>query len=322
MVRRLLITLTAVTTFVALWASAAAAYAPPEILETFSPTGVVPGRWRLATPDRAVQMPVGTDAACGGRVRGWSRPDGVQLVFSWVSCGRNEIDALLDGMGLDRVGQPATDRRRSVLAEGADVVFTRSDGTVVRAWIQDTYRMDIGTHCAALSTDACAELSATAARHISSRLPGEPRVTDTALLAGPTGLLGGLLSGCLLTWLLVVGARMLQNAANTPRLPGNPADRRLVNIDGSARRLRRAARGHRWGQALLFAGASVGLLCVPSIVRGAAAPAVVFGVVAVVTVGAGLVVVRHWRHPLLTAAWLSRGFRLGVPRPRRLLSGR
>lgn len=290
----------------------------PSALGVFNPNGVVPGRWHLVARTSVLYLNSGLLAGCrsaGGR---WQQADGTQIRLIWAACDQQEINLLSATYAAARTRLPVPWRNLSVLGANVDLVRADADGTAWRFWLQGDLSLALVSICPHQRIAPCAGLSAPAARYLAARLPGQPVVTKaTSILPSASPLLGALA----LLWMLFVGGDRLRKRARLEKFSMEPDSDRLRRVDQKAGALRKVSRRRSWGRLLVIAGVIPLAAGVAGMVRRVPAQPAGDVVVGLLLCGAGLVLLRRYRDPLLTRA--RYGLRGSVPEalhPRRLVS--
>ena len=290
----------------------------PGALGSFNPNGVVPGRWHLVARTSVLYLNSGLLAGCrsaGGR---WQQADGTQIRLIWAACDQQEMNLLSGTYAATRTRIPAAWRGLSVLGPDVDLVRADADGTIWRFWLQGDLSLTLVSICPHQPIAPCAGLSAPAARYLAARLPGRPVVTKvTSVVPSTSPLLGALA----LLWVLFVGGDRLRRRARLEKFQMGPDSDKLRRVDQEAERLRKVSRRRSWGRLLVIAGVIPLAAGVTGIIRRVPAQAAGDVVAGLLLCGAGLVMLRRYRDPLLARA--RYGLRGSVPEalhPRRLVS--
>jgi len=285
---------------------------PTPILTSFSPVGVLAGEWQqdqVATPAHIASA---SGAGCAGMSRKWIRADGMELFFTWFSCGDEDIQSIARTHARTRVTQSREQSVRAVLPNRADVVTQIEDRLIVREWLQPGYVISLGAWPCAGRIDDCLDLTGQAATYIAAQLTDDP-----VIAAAPLPDMSTLFGAVLVYWVLFVGLPMLRNRIVRPSFDIGPNRPRVIGVDAAAQGLRWRSRGRRTGHVLIVIG--VGALALV-VVSGVLARQVYVAGIACAAFGLiiGVPLVRFCRHPQLTAAWLRYWPRLDRINPRRL----
>jgi len=300
-------------------ASASAISAPghPSILDKFSPERIVPGHWHLVRSAEAVHLEVGTTAGCDGLARTWQRRDGVAIRLLWAVCREPQIEFLTKNYAISQLKAPAVWRDRSALGANVDLVQSAPGGRIWRLWLQGDLDLAVETTCGGLTATQCADLAVPAARYLAAGLPGKPRVTVASSLFPP---MSGLLGALILASLIFVGTNRASKRSRLEKFQVK-ASPRLHSVDAAARELRKANRGQWWGKLFAVAAAIPTASAVASAAKGSVGGiAIDLAYVTVLGLVSG-VLLRRFRHPLLSRARPgTRGAVSGIFRIRWLLS--
>jgi hypothetical protein len=300
-------TIAALLTFGAMIIPASAGTWPsyPAALGAFNPNGVVPGRWHLVARTSVLYENSGLLAGCRSAGARWQEADGTQISLIWAACDQQEIKLLSTTYAATRTRIPVTWRNLSVLGPDVDLVRADADGTVWRFWLQGDLSLTLVSICPHLSVGPCAALSAPAAQDLAARLPGQPVVTKVTSVLPPASPLFGSLA---LLWLVFVGGSRLHRRAKLEKFQMGPDNDKLRRVDQEADELRKVSRRRSWARLLVTVGVIPLAAGIAGSVRQVPAQAAGDVVAGLLLCGAGVVMLRRFRHPLLARTrYASRG---------------
>ena len=280
-------------------ASATTTSSYPAALGAFNPNGVVPGHWYLFRKTGVLYLNSGLLAGCHSAGARWQRTDGTQIRLIWAACDQPEIKLLSSTYAVTRTRIPAAMRDLSTLGANVDLVQTAPGGQVWRDWLQGDLTLTLVSVCPHQAAGPCAGLTAPAARYLAARLPGRPLVTEATSVVPPVS---GLLGALVLLALMVVGADRMSRRAKLGKFHMVPGSQKLHSVDRAADDLRKISRRRWWAKLFIGIGAvllvaSVGNLVAQAQAQASAAGALVVGLVAGT---AGVIMLRRYRHPLLS----------------------
>ncbi len=278
-------------------ASAAAAPSYPAALGAFNPNGVVPGHWYLFKKTGVLYLNSGLLSGCHSAGTRWQRTDGTQIRLIWAACDQQEIKLLSSTYAITRSRLPANIRNLSTLGANVDLVQTGPGGQVWRDWLQGDLTLTLVSVCPHQAAGPCAGLTAPAARYLAARLPGQPVVTKaTSVIPPVSGLLGALV----LLALVFVGADRMSRRAKLEKFHLVPGSHKVQAVDRAADDLRKISRRRWWAKLLTIIGVVLLAAGVGNLVARAPAQAAGALVIGVVPATAGVVMLRRYRHPLLS----------------------
>ena len=280
-------------------ASASAASTPsyPAALGAFNPNGVVPGHWYLFKKTGVLYLNSGLLSGCHSAGARWQRTDGTQIRLIWAACDQQEIKLLSSTYAITRSRLPANIRNLSTLGANVDLVQTGPGGQVWRDWLQGDLTLTLVSVCPRLAAGPCAGLTAPAARNLAARLPGQPVVTRATSVIPP---LSGLLGALVLLALVFVGADRMSRRAKLEKFHLVPGSHKVQAVDRAADDLRKISRRRWWAKLFTVIGVVLLAVGVGNLVARAPAQAAGALVVGVVPGTAGVVMLRRYRHPLLS----------------------
>jgi hypothetical protein len=299
-------------------ASAASKPVYPAVLGAFSPNGIVPGHWQLVRRTGVLYVNSGLLEGCDSAGASWQRRDGTQIRMIWAACDQQEINLISSTYAITRTRLPVAWRDLSTLGANIDLVEGEAGGLVWRDWLQGDLSLTLLSICPHQAIGPCAGLTAPAARYLAARLPGQPVVTKTTAVIPPAS---GLISALVLLWVLVVGGNRLRRRGKLEKFDIAVGSRQLQSVNAEAGELRKVSRRRWWGKlfvivaaVLLAAGVGGILQQDPAQGGGEVVISLAFGAI-------GLVMLRRYRHPLLTGErYQSRGVVTGAYHLRGLLS--